>query len=240
MLRLLGYVLHFARPLHPLVKQRFQADGVAGPRLERLSILAEHGAEGDMDEFHAVDPLPVTAAPELCRREQLFEVGALPAVDHVEDAVGLPVFHPPLERCQVGRGIEKRAVGLADQERRRVVAVQEDADRAAALPGPHGRVGHQLRDHPRQHGLIKTLAEGVVERDVQPREDAVDLGSAERHELLPERPVLGVAFVQLRRLGEHLPPSIGIPGREGSRLGIAGEFLRLGVGNLAHQPVEPA
>ena len=193
-----------------------------------------------MGELHAVDPLPVTAAPQLRRREQLLEMRPLPAVDHVEDAVRLPVLHPPLERRQVGRGIEKRPVRLADQERGRILAIQEDADRAAAFPGPHGRIGHQLHHHARQHRLKKALTQGMVERDVQPRKDAVDLGPAEGHELLPEGPILRVALVQFRRFGEHLPAGVRIPRRERRRLGIAGQFLRFGVGNLPHQPVEAA
>ena len=94
---------HAEGPRHSLVEQGLEADGVAGPRLEGLAVVAEDGAEGHVHEFDRAD------APAAGRLEYLLEVLALPVVDHVENAIGLPVLPAPLDRGQVGGCVEKRA-----------------------------------------------------------------------------------------------------------------------------------
>ena len=53
-------------------------------------------------------------------------------IDDVQNRVGPPLAHAVLDRGQVGRGVEKRAVLLLD-DHRRVVAVEEHADRPVAF-----------------------------------------------------------------------------------------------------------
>ncbi len=51
--------------------------------------------------------------------------------------------------------------------------------------------------------MIKTLAQRVIERDVQPLVDALDVGQAGGQELAPQAQILGIACVQLGRFGQH-------------------------------------
>ena len=81
-------------------------------------------------------------------------------IDDVQNRVGPPGFHAIADRGQVGGGVEKRPVLLA-HDHRRVVAVEEDADRPVAFPGD--AFGEQFVDDRRQPILVKTLAQGVVE-----------------------------------------------------------------------------
>ena len=50
--------------------------------------------------------------------EHLLKVQLLGRADDVEDALGLIVADALLDRRQIGGAVEKRAVGLADQQRR--------------------------------------------------------------------------------------------------------------------------
>ena len=109
-------------------------------------------------------------APQPGRGEELLEVERLAMIDDVQNRVGLPLAHAVLNRGQVGRGVEKRAVLLLD-DHRHVVAFEEHADRAVALAG-EALVGEVLHDAA-QAVLIETLAERVVERDAEPLVDRV-------------------------------------------------------------------
>ena len=107
------------RPLDSLVEQPFQADSVAGARLERPAVLAEHRAEADVLEFD------VGVAPAAGGREELVEMQALPMIDDVKNRIGSPGLYPILDRGQIGRAVEKRPVLLLDQERRGVGLIVE-------------------------------------------------------------------------------------------------------------------
>ena len=78
--------------------------------------------------------LDVVVAPQPGGGEELLEVERLAVIDDVENRVGLPLAHAVLDRGQVGRGVEERAVLLLD-DHRRGLAFEEDADRAVALAG---------------------------------------------------------------------------------------------------------
>ena len=134
-------------------------------------------------------------APQPRRGEQLLEVQALPMIDDVQNRVGLPVLDAILDRGQIGRGVQKRAVLLANDQRR-VVAGEKDADRAVALAGDAAVC--KVLDHAGQPIVIKALAQRVVERDAQPLINAVDVGQAGGQELAPQSQVLRLAAVQVR------------------------------------------
>ena len=99
------------------VEQGLEPHGVARPCLERPVVFPEHRAEGHM---HEIDPVEAGQSPATCRLEELLEVLPLPVIDHIQDAVGLPMLHPPLDRGQIGGGVEEGPVGLPDQKRRLV------------------------------------------------------------------------------------------------------------------------
>ena len=69
-------------PLHALVEQGFEPDGVAGAGLEGPAVFAEHRAEGDVHEIDVAEPHSAG------RLEELLEVPALPVIDDVEDPSG--------------------------------------------------------------------------------------------------------------------------------------------------------
>ena len=111
-----------------LVQQPFQPHGVAGAGLERPAVLAQHGAEADVLEFHPV------VAQQPGRGEKLLEVHALAMIDDVQDRVGPPLFHAIADRGQVGRGVQEGPVLLPHDHRRRL-PFEEDANGPLALPG---------------------------------------------------------------------------------------------------------
>ena len=94
-------------------------------------------------------------APQPGGGEQLLEVQRLAVIDDVQDRVGLPRLHAVLDRGQVGRGVEKRAVLLL-HDHRRVEAFEEHADRALALAGQALR--SQVVDDAGQPVVVKALA----------------------------------------------------------------------------------
>ncbi len=180
----------------------------------------------------------IGVAPGFCGGKDLPEVLALPVIDHIEHAVGLPVGHPPADRGQVGGGIEEGAVGLADQQRRLVWAVGEDADGGTALAGE--APGEQLIDHLAKHRLVEALAKRVVEGDMQAGVDAVDLGLTDRHERLPEASVFRIPLVELGRFQQHLAAELWVLGGQASGLGIGSKFVFFRIGGLPHEPVQAA
>ena len=94
-------------------------------------------------------------------------------IDDVQNRVGLPRFHPVLDRGQIGRGVEKRAVLFANQQRR-VVAVEKDA-RSPRRSRGRCPLSTKIVDDAGQPIVIKTFAERVVERHAQPPVDALDV-----------------------------------------------------------------
>ena len=178
------------------------------------------------------------SAPAAGRLEDLLKVAALPVVDDIQNPVGLPVLEPPLNRGEVGRGVEKSPVGLADEQRRILLSPEKHTHRSPALASQPA--GLKVRDHPRKQGLKETLPQLVVEGDAKPPVEPLDFGHTDRHELFPEPTVLGIAGVEPGRLGEHVLRRIGVGRRECRRLRVGRQFLRLGIGHLPHEPVEPA
>ena len=115
-------------PLDRFVQQPGQADGRAGAGFEGPAVFAEHRAEGDVLEFD------VAIAPQPGGGEQLLEVERLAMIDDVENRVRPPLVQAILDRGQVGRGVEKRAVLFLDDHRARL-AFEKDANRPVALSG---------------------------------------------------------------------------------------------------------
>ena len=219
------------RPLHPLVEERLEPHRVAGPGLERLAVIAEHGTEGDMDEVDAVD------APAFRRLEQLIEVLPLTVVDHVEDPVGLPVLESPADRRQIGRGIEEGTVGLADEERWLVIAVEKDPDRAAALAGQPLRL--QIVDDSGQERLKEAFPEGVVEADIKTLIEPLDVAETRWHEPLPEGPVVGIPLVEPSRLEKDLATGVGVFCSQFGDRRVGGDLVWLPVGELPDGAIDP-
>ena len=164
-----------------------------------------HGAELDVLQFDVCD------SPTPGGGEQLVEVLALAMIDDVQNRVGLPGFHAVLDRRQVGRGVEERAV-LFLHDHRRLEAFEEDAHRPLAVLGQSLR--SQVFDDAGQPVVIKALAVFVIELDVQPAIDAGDLVAAVGQELVPEAQVLGIAGVELGGFGEHGLVDVGMLGGE--------------------------
>ena len=119
-----------------------------------------------MTELSRIGPEAVEPGepPALRRLEQLLEMLALAVIDDVQDPVGLPVLEAPADRGQVGGGVEEGAVGLADEERRRVVAAEEHADRAAALAGQAARdqIVHHGDESPKRMILLDAAPLGLT------------------------------------------------------------------------------
>ena len=145
------------RPADAFVEQTFQADGIAGTGFERLAVVAQHGAEADVLEF---DIGPV-GMPQPRGGEQVLEVQALAMIDDVQNRVGLPRFHAVLNRGQIGRGVQKRAVFFANQQRG-FVTFEKDANGAFAFPGDF--FCQQIIDDAGQTIVVKTFAQLFVER----------------------------------------------------------------------------
>ena len=70
----------------------------------------------------------------------------------------------------------------------------------------------------------------MIELDVQPAVDPLDLVEAMRHELLPEAAALGIAFVQPGGLGQHVRTDLRMLGGKACqrRIGLEGGNLRPG------------
>ena len=107
--------------------------------------------------------------------EKLLEVQALAMIDDVENRrPGFQRFHAVADRRQVGRGIEERPVLLADDHRRFLLPFGGRRKSAPSLSRamPRGcnssTIGAKLI-------VVETLAQGVVELDVQPAIDPLDL-----------------------------------------------------------------
>ncbi len=117
-------------------------------------------------------------------------------VDDVQHGIRLPALDAVFDRRQIGRGVEKRAVLLADKHRR-FLAGQEDAERAVALA--RQALPFKVLGDLGQAIVIKTLAERFVERHVQPSIRFFQRLQARRHKLPPELQVLFVARMKLGR-----------------------------------------
>ncbi len=200
-----------ANALDRFVEQAVETHRVARTRLEGPAIVSQHRAKANVLQRH------VRLAPEPGRGEELREMQTLAVIDHIQNRVGRPLAHAIFDRGQVGRGIEKRPVLLANHERC-FLARQKHTERAVALAG--NAAGHKVAHHHFESVVIKTLAERVVESHSQPTIHAADLAQAGRQERSPQVEILGVAGMQLRGFDQHLLADVGMcPGQCGE-LGV--------------------
>ena len=153
--------------------------------------------------------LDVVVAPQPRRGEKLLEVQALAMIDDVQNRVRPPGLHAIADRGQVGRAVEERAVLLADDASARLLARRRRRTPRRRSPGRCRDLG-QIVDHGGQPVLVKTLAQRVVERHVEPPVHPLDLVLAGRQKLVPQPPVLGIAGVQLGGLGQHGAADVGM------------------------------
>ncbi len=190
-------------PVDRFVEQPVQADGVAAAGLERPAVVAQHGAEADVLQ------LDVVVAPQPGGGEELLEVQRLAMIDDVQDRVGPPLVHAVLDRGQVGRGVEERAVLLL-HDHRRVVALEKDAHGARRSRGrgpcacrsvdDAGAAGRD-RNSRRACGRTSRRAAGRCVRSRPGRAAGTRRHSAQ---------VLGIAGVQLGGLGQHGAADVGV------------------------------
>ena len=156
-----------------------------------LTILAEDRAEGDVRERYGV----AQAAHD---GVELLEMQRLRRADHVPERPGLKLIDPLFVSGEVGRGVVEGAVALADDRgtvgQFRVIREEDDDCPFAGFRDPRLL---QLLDHGASWRLKKTLAELVVEPDIQPRVDLVQFGAGEIDAALPDRGVFRVPGLEL-------------------------------------------
>lgn len=193
---------HGGRPLHRLVQQVHQPHRLALTGLERLAVLAQHGAEG---QLHGLD-LVVQPARPARRLEDHLEVQGLPRVDHVDQLGRAQVAHPVADRGEVGGGVAEAAVGLLDDQRGRVAVlaldvVEEHTERAVGADGD-ARLLQQLAGLD-EHVVVAGLADhvGVLDVHVQLVEDGVEVDLRLVHEPLPEGKGLRLAGLEVHHPG---------------------------------------
>ena len=191
-----GFFEHFDEP-----------DVVAGAGFHQLAVVAEDRSEGDVFEIPSL-------APARGGVEKLAEMQLLRHADDVPDVVRLPLVDAELDRRQIGGGVEKPAVGLADDRRiirpafllvdlervffQRLAAVGENADRAVALAGD--AFFQELLDQAGQAVVVVTFSQPVVELHVEPVVDFLEAVFGNLDALLPDREVLRVASLEFDQL----------------------------------------
>ena len=165
------------RLAHAFVDQPFQPDRIARPRFVRFSIFAQHGSESDVMQRNAL------VAPQPRGREQFVEVLGLPMIDNVENRVRIPTLDAVPDGRQIGRGVKKCSIPLAD-DHRRVEPVEEDAHGAVAFPRQSAAL--HIGDHVGQLAVVEALPELLVEGHAKPLVDRMDFPQAVRHEFAPQ------------------------------------------------------
>ena len=97
-----------------LGEQGGELHDAALPGFERFAVLAIDRAEADMLE-HAAFREP----GELGRQEYLFEVELLPLIHDIQNPLRSKARNAVEDRGEIGRCIERRAIGFREQQRRR-------------------------------------------------------------------------------------------------------------------------
>ncbi len=198
---------HGGGALHGLVEQVDQPDRLALAGLEGLAVLAEDGAEGELDRLHL---LAEPAGPP-GRLEDHLEVERLPCVHHVEQGVGLELEDAVADGGEVGGRVAEAAVGLLHDQRDRLAVgalhvVEEDAEGALGADRDTGLL--QQAAGLREHGVVPGLAHhvGVVDLHVELVEDGVEVDLRLVHEPLPHGQRLRVARLEV----DHPAPGAGL------------------------------
>lgn len=138
-------------------------------------------------------------------------------INNVENGIRLPLFDAIPHGREIGGGVEERAVLLLHDERS-FMTFEKHTLRAVGLLDE--TVLFQRRDNVSQTIVIKTLAERVVESDVQAGVGLVDLGQASGEKATPEGFVRGIAGVQRGSFGQHGGADVGVFGGELGQLWI--------------------
>ena len=185
---------HPARAVHRLGKHIGEADIFARAGFHDLAIFAKNAAERDVCEVRR-------DAHTACGGEHLLEVQALRSSDDIPDRIRMPAPGTVFQRGQIGRRVEEPSVALADDRRlfsKGGNVGKEDAERALALCGDPG--GFQLFTERGQRVVVCTLAEALVEANVEQAVELLKLAPGELDRLLPDREVFRIPGLELDEL----------------------------------------
>ncbi len=193
----LGFVEPGSRGIGNDLHQVGEAQHSALAGLERCSVRSVHRPERDVLQADGVGGDPGDAGGP----EDLFEVQRLACVDDIEDEV-VPLLDPLLERRQVGRRVEVRAVGPGEQQRRHLLLVvgpfDVDDDGAVRLAGEAVVVQEPIDE--RCESLVNgALPAPQVELDAEPLEVLLLLGDGHVAIVAPERQVSGSPVLEIER-----------------------------------------
>ena len=161
-----------------LVEQALQADRVSRAGLEGPLILAQDRAEAHVAKIDLV------VTPAAGRFEEQCENARSAGRRRRKESCPRELLGPVTDGRQVGRGVSKGAVGLADDERGRIL-VDEDADAPRRSAG-RGRIRQRV-DDVAQHRLVIAFAQCHVELDFEPTIDGLERLEALGQEFLPKR-----------------------------------------------------
>ena len=171
-----------------------ETDIFAGARFHDLAVLAEDTAERDV-------PQVAGNTHRLRRGKNLLEVQCLRRADHIPDRIGVPPFHAVVDRREVGGGVKKPAIGLADDRglfgKRRDFR-KENAERPVALAGDAALL--QFGTERGEGVVVGALAEALVKRDIEKVVEFFEFAPREFHRLTPDPEVLRIARLQLHQL----------------------------------------
>ena len=167
-------------------------------------------------------PVAFRGEPFFRGEKKLLEVVLLPAVGDVNNLFRAEVFDAVEHRGEVRRGVVRRPVALAHDERLRgeaLVLLVEHHERALVFLGDAG-LG-QLFVNPADFVAVERLAERHVDGDVHSAVHSLERRGAYLVYRVPERDVFGVAVLELDELRAR-------------GVGVGGRFLREGAAALIH------
>ena len=153
------------------IEQVAQADDLAAARLERPTILAEDGAEPDVIQLHCMLRFPARV-----ERKELLKMQLLAAIGDVDDFARLPTVLAMLQRGQVSGGVVCGTVAFLHHRRmffQRLLVVE--IDHLGPFAVLRDAAAGQLIHHALQSVVVKTLAQRLIELDLQPAVNLVKL-----------------------------------------------------------------
>ena len=153
------------------IEQVAQADDLATASLERSAILTKDGAKPNVVQLHRVLRFPARV-----ERKELLKMELLPTVGDVDDFAWLPTVFAMLQRGQIGGGVVCGAIAFLHHRGmffQRLLIVKID------YLGPFTVLRYaadgQLIHHALQSVVVKTLAQRLIELDLQSAVNLVKL-----------------------------------------------------------------
>ena len=134
-------------------------------------------------------------------------------IDDVENRVGMPALRPILDRGQIGRGVEKRAVLLLTINGASGSSSKKHARRRLRFRG-QSPARADLHDSG-EPVVILAFAQRLVELHTQPLDRCVDVAPAGRQEFSHSGQVFRIADVKLGGFFQHSLADVGMLRRGG-------------------------